>query len=259
MRLMDSGNPMLRVSGLTVAANAALFRGDLDGFDRIDRTRSEECEALGLEWTSGCQTGWQAVSLLEAGEPERAERAIREAAETMERLGDVWILLSAGWLRTRVLCDQGRLDEATRLVERLEERPTMDRESRINREIVRSHLFAFRGRPAEAEAAAREAVALSMDSDMLLHQTASLERLADLFQAAGRAGEAKDALAGGARHPRAQGPHTGSRASARACADRDRHGSARSGPIPQREGRSAVHPPSPTRPNGRPKCDTATA
>ena len=70
----------------------------------------------------------------------------------------------------------------------------MDRESRIDREIVRSHLLAFRGQPAEAEAAARDAVALAMDSDMLLHQTASLERLADLLETAGRAEEARDPL-----------------------------------------------------------------
>jgi hypothetical protein len=55
-----------------------------------------------------------------------------------------------------------------------------------------------------------------MDSDMLLHQTASLERLADLFQAAGRAEEAKDALREAlAIHERKGDPHGIARVGAR--------------------------------------------
>jgi tetratricopeptide (TPR) repeat protein len=146
------------------------------------------------------QTIWLAVGgmaawevEMSAGDVEAAERVVRESCEQLEQLGDTGYRATAVALLAESLYALDRLDEAAREAELAEELASPD--DRLSHGLwrqVRAKLTARAGRHAEAEAIAREAVALFAATDMVDDQAHAHAALAEVLSQAGSPGEAAE-------------------------------------------------------------------
>jgi class 3 adenylate cyclase len=178
-----SPDPVVAAGGeMGVAATAALA-GDAAGSGEAEARWRHLVETHGLEWLGAYHavTGLAPV-LLEAGEADRTETLLREGLDTMERLGDVWLLNSSGWLLPLVLLRQGRDDEAAVLADALEERyREMEVLGSVLRGVALSGTRAVRGREDEALTIAIETAGIARASDSNLCRSLALEELAGLL------------------------------------------------------------------------------
>jgi class 3 adenylate cyclase/tetratricopeptide (TPR) repeat protein len=136
------------------------------------------------------------VELL-AGDAIAAERALRPACETLERMDNVGNLASIGPRLVDALFVQGRDDEALRLIDRwTPERLTVpeDADAQISWRRVRAKLLARRGEVQEAERLAREATSIAARTDFLDSQAQAVADLATVLRLAGRLEESAAAL-----------------------------------------------------------------
>ncbi len=144
------------------------------------------------------QTIWLAVGGMAAwevemfaGDVEAAERVVRNSCEQLEQLGDTGYRATAAALLAESLYALDRLDEAAREAELAEELSSPD--DRLSHGLwrqVRAKLTARAGRHPEAEAIAREAVALFAATDMVDDQAHAHADLAEVLSQAGSPGEA---------------------------------------------------------------------
>ena len=144
------------------------------------------------------QTIWLAVGGMAAwevemfaGDVEAAERVVRNSCEQLEQLGDTGYRATAVALLAESLYALDRLDEAAREAELAEELSSPD--DRLSHGLwrqVRAKLTARAGRHPEAEAIAREAVALFAATDMVDDQAHAHADLAEVLSQAGSPGEA---------------------------------------------------------------------
>jgi hypothetical protein len=124
------------VAGAEVGlAVAAALTGDVAAYRAAESRWRHLVDVHGLEWAGAYQAvAALAPILLEVGDPERAEALLREGLDTMERLGDVWIVNSHGSLLPLAMWRQGRGDEAAVIADSLEERyQEMDGFGSVNR------------------------------------------------------------------------------------------------------------------------------
>jgi tetratricopeptide (TPR) repeat protein len=153
-------------------------------------------QELGLEMVraAGVLRAAGEIELL-AGDTAAAERAFREAYETLERGQDWGHLASVAPLLALALLAQGRTDEAERPLE-LTSRWILDDDSdaQITFLRARARLAALKGDPADAEALARRAVERATKGDDLNAHGAALVDLAEALQLRGRRDEATAAL-----------------------------------------------------------------
>ena len=113
-----------------------------------------------------------------SGEPAAAEIAAREAHEMYREFQD--LSASAGSLLARALLDQGRIDEADRYARMTAETVQLDDiATQMEWRSVRARVLASRGDRAQAEAVAREAVALGRPTDYLEFYAHALLALAE--------------------------------------------------------------------------------
>jgi class 3 adenylate cyclase/tetratricopeptide (TPR) repeat protein len=169
---------------------------------RFDDARGRIADAdtaareLGLEMVraAGVLRAAGEIELL-AGDTAAAERAFREAYETLERGQDWGHLASVAPLLALALLAQGRTDEAERPLE-LTSRWILDDDSdaQITFLRARARLAALKGDPADAEALARRAVERATKGDDLNAHGAALVDLAEALQLRGRRDEATAAL-----------------------------------------------------------------
>jgi tetratricopeptide (TPR) repeat protein len=125
------------------------------------------------------------------GNYELAARHLGEFCDFLEQHGQRAILSTVAGMSGRVLCALGRYDEA-------EERARQGRELGEEHDVatqslwrqVQARVDSHRGRHAEAEALAREAVALNEQTDALSFQGAAHHDLAEVLLAAGKTDEA---------------------------------------------------------------------
>jgi class 3 adenylate cyclase/tetratricopeptide (TPR) repeat protein len=125
-----------------------------------------------------------------AGNLDLADQELRAAHEAAEELGDLgyvsWITASLA----RVLAEEGKFEEALRLVER-HDLNTHFAYTRVISELVRALVASAAGKREEAEAHARRALTLVEQTDILDLHGDVLVALADLDRAAGRDAEAR--------------------------------------------------------------------
>ena len=129
------------------------------------------------------------------GDNEAAARHLGAFCDFLSEHGHSSMLSTFAPLYGRWLCATGRFDEA-------EPQAKLGRELGEEHDIatqalwrqVQARVDAHRGRHAEAEALAREAVAITAMTDALTMQAAALEDLAEVLAAAGRPEEAISAL-----------------------------------------------------------------
>jgi len=178
-----SPNPVVAAGGEAGIAAASLLMGDREAFEAAEARWRRMVEVGGLEWP-GADVAMAALApaLLEAGDPERAEALLREGLDTMERLGDVWILNGLSFYMVISLARQGRTDEAAVLANVLDERYVwMGAPDEVVRSVALSVAQSARGRREGALALATEAVEHVRATDSTLLLVLALEHLAGLL------------------------------------------------------------------------------
>ena len=141
-----------------------------------------------------------------AGDLEAAERIAREAYVRLEQMGERSYLSSAAALLAHALSERGELDEAERFSRVSEDAAAVDDVfSQVLWRSGRAKICARRGDLAEAEALAREAVAVAETTDLLNTRGDTLADLGEVLALAGRPGEAAAVYDQAAELFRAQG------------------------------------------------------
>jgi tetratricopeptide (TPR) repeat protein len=126
-----------------------------------------------------------------AGDLEAAERIARDAFAILERMGERSYLSSAAALLAHALTGLDHLDEAERFSRTSEDAAASeDAFSQVLWRSARAKIRARRGEHGEAQALAREAVAVAERTDLLNTRGDTLADLGEVLARAGRPGEA---------------------------------------------------------------------
>jgi tetratricopeptide (TPR) repeat protein len=190
------GATRLHVQILRVRATLEAMRGRFDEAREHIAAADRTSQELGLQMLRAASVLRAAGEIeLLAGNAPAAERASREAYETLERGQDWGHLASVAPLLALALLDQGRLEEA-RVPLELTSRWIIDDDSdaQISFLRARAKLAGLEGDPAEAEALARRAVERAAAGDDLNAHAAALVDLADVLGLGARHDEATAAL-----------------------------------------------------------------
>jgi DNA-binding SARP family transcriptional activator/class 3 adenylate cyclase/tetratricopeptide (TPR) repeat protein len=162
--------------------------------------RFDEARALLAEpaergaWTGLASQIDIGVELL-AGDPAAAVAIGEENCRLLDELGQGSALAVIGGFLARAYYEQGRLEKADAWAGRVAAVAAPDRVfAQMLWRQVRAKVCARRGRPAEAERLAREAVAIADTTEMPNWQADVYADLAEVLSLAGRAQEAADAL-----------------------------------------------------------------
>ena len=182
----------------TLDANLAGFVALLEAMGgRLSEARQHIEESrrlardLGLIWQAGVQELLSGYVELLAEDPVAAERDMRAAREVFETIGEGWFLSTVAVDLPRAVYEQGRYDDATKLLEAIDEHPApTDREWQVKRTGIPARLLARQGELEEAESLAREGVALAADSEFVVLHADVLLDLAEVLRLAGRPEEA---------------------------------------------------------------------
>ena len=196
-----------------IRGNACVELGALEAM-RGDFPLGRELVAEGLETIAGLGFSLRAamssqeafyVEML-AGDLDAAERIARDALTILERMGERSYLSSAAALLAHALSGLGELDEAERFSRTSEEAAAADDAfSQVLWRSARAKIRARRGELAEAEALAREAVALAERTDLLNTHGDTLADLGEVLALAGRPDEAVAVFDAGGGDLRAEG------------------------------------------------------
>ena len=133
-----------------------------------------------------------------AGDSAAAERRLLEGYRALEEMGDKAFLSTTAAYLAQAVYAQGREDDAGRYTEISEELASRDDTlTQVIWRSVRAGLLARQDRIPEAEALAREAVAMAESTDFITTRADALTELAAILQRAGRLDEARSAAADG--------------------------------------------------------------
>jgi class 3 adenylate cyclase len=183
-RRRRSPNAVVAAGADSVLAATAALSGDRVGYLEAEGRWRAAWETGGLEWPSADQAMLTfAPALLEAGDPARAERLAREGLDTMERLGDIWMLNGPPFWISVAIARQGRADEAALYADKLDnDYRWMGTPDHIARGIAVSTALASRGKRDEALRLAGEAAEDARSTDSNLLRSLALEHLAGLLE-----------------------------------------------------------------------------
>jgi class 3 adenylate cyclase/tetratricopeptide (TPR) repeat protein len=179
-----------RLSGgwvLCLLANLSAMRGD---FDRARRAYREGRAAIQEVAGEGWHLAWSALSAsrveMLAGDPETAERQLRDAADLLERVGERYLLSTITALLARSVLALGRTEEAAELTVRAEELAGDDDvESQAEWRAVRAKVRARQGALDEAARLAQDALQLLLPTDSVVMTIDILCELGDVFSEIG--------------------------------------------------------------------------
>jgi class 3 adenylate cyclase/tetratricopeptide (TPR) repeat protein len=161
------------------------LRGDLDRARRVIREGNTILDELGR--TQSTVSHHECLVELLAGRPAVAERRLRAGYEKLRATGEGTLLAATAAMLARALHAQGRDEEAEwecGVSQRYA--ATGDQPTQVMWRGVRARILARRGRLAEAEALAREAVRLAEPTDLIVIRGDALLDLADVLDAAAR-------------------------------------------------------------------------
>jgi class 3 adenylate cyclase/tetratricopeptide (TPR) repeat protein len=197
MRSPADGNRRFEVTLLSDRARLEAMQGRFDtARELLSRATALAEDGLELLRSSHVATAAGFVELL-AGDAAAAERELRPACETLERIGELGYLASAVAPLFDALYLQGRDEEALQLTERWRpERLTVseDVDAQVGWRSVRAKLLARRGDLEEAERLARDAAAIAGRTDYLDRRAEAVADLAEVLRLAGRPNESASAL-----------------------------------------------------------------
>ena len=196
-QLLADGQSGRQVECIAMCALAQLkaMRGELEAARELYRRGRERLRDLG-QGVQAASTGIDLARVeLCGGDLALAEREIRSDYDFLAAKGETYFRSTMAALLARLARDQGRNDEALELSD-VAQKATADDdlESGALWRMVRAPIVARGGRPGEAEAMARDAVALARRTEYPVLQADALVELADVLQIAGRASEASEAL-----------------------------------------------------------------
>jgi class 3 adenylate cyclase/tetratricopeptide (TPR) repeat protein len=164
-----------------------------------DRARSILREVALPGWMGALtqNSGWAEIL---AGDPVAAERDLRWGVDTLRGIGELSWMSSAAAILAEALYEQGRLEEGEEFVAVSEESAgSEDTYSQSLLRSVRAKILARQGRAREAEALAREAVAIAEPTDFAFLHAWALISLGEVLERAGKRDQAEGALADAAR------------------------------------------------------------
>jgi class 3 adenylate cyclase/tetratricopeptide (TPR) repeat protein len=168
------------------------FLGEDDASQAENRLSDELFEQYGNELLRAASRMSWADNAMRAGRLEDAERSARDGIERLERLGDKGYLSSTAGIYAEVLYRLGRVDDAEQWARRTAELATKDDfDPHYRSRAVRALVLARRGEFAEAEALAREALAIAEQTDWHLQHGGAAAALAEVLELAGRDEEAR--------------------------------------------------------------------
>ena len=131
-----------------------------------------------------------------AGDPAAAERELRPDCEMLQRLGETYFLSTMAATLAQAVLEQGRDEEAMALTKTAETSAAADDlEAQADWRCVRALILGRRGELAEAEAVARAGRELAFQTEAPAMRGSTLSALATVLSRAGRAEEARRALA----------------------------------------------------------------
>jgi class 3 adenylate cyclase/tetratricopeptide (TPR) repeat protein len=179
------------------AVNALALLYAMQGrFDLAERALGEANETLEqLATLHSSVSHIEALVWQLADQPARAEAPLRSGAEALSTMTNRAMLATTTAMLAQAVYAQDRRAEADELCQAAAaDAPVDDTVTQVIWRGVKAKLLAGEGHAAEAEALAREAVAMVQATDLLsLHGDAMLE-LAEVLRAGGRAGDASGAV-----------------------------------------------------------------
>ena len=193
LEIVDSKLEDRQAKGLALCALAQLeaLRGEVErGRELYVRARTL-LEEVGGKLVAASTSLDSAVVEMRGRNPEAAEAELRRDYETLDRLGERYLLPTIAAMLAHVVYAQGRYDEAFELSVRAEElgsEDDVDAQARWRR--ARAKVLAQRGDLEAAEALAQASVRLMQQTDALVDLADAKADLADVLELAGRADEA---------------------------------------------------------------------
>jgi class 3 adenylate cyclase/tetratricopeptide (TPR) repeat protein len=181
------GRVLVEAAGRAGIAFADAMQGRIeDARGQISASRSI-LKDLGQRLNYGATSIDEGEIELLAGDPEAAERVIREGFEVLESIGETGYLSTLAALLAEAIYLQKRYEEAERFSEVSEQNaPPEDLASQASWRSVRAAVLAQRGEGEKAEGLAREAVDIARGTDHLNLHAGSLLSLADVLAIGGR-------------------------------------------------------------------------
>jgi tetratricopeptide (TPR) repeat protein len=176
---------------LSVRGFYTAMQGSFDEARRLVALANDVAEAVGAGFQlSAFAEGLGHIELY-AGDAEAAERAFRWNYENLGKMGDEGHQSTGAAMLGRALCDLGRFEEAERYVEiALRIGAADDLATHAPARSTQALVHASRGKFAEAERLAREAVALYANAESPNFQGDVLLDLAQVLRMAGKPVEA---------------------------------------------------------------------
>jgi ATP/maltotriose-dependent transcriptional regulator MalT len=197
IRNQVQSSPVAVAETLHPLAALHAMRGEFDAARSLIGEGNAILEELGGIYSAAMSHHEAFVEML-AGRPEVAEDRLRGAFERLEEMGGKELLATTATMLAQAILAQDRPEEASHFcrVSREAAAPE-DLWSQVDGKGAYAKIVAGRGRGAEAERLAREAVELAASTDFLtLHGDAFLD-LATVFEVGGQAPEAATALSAG--------------------------------------------------------------
>jgi DNA-binding SARP family transcriptional activator len=184
-------NPKVRAYALIEHGVLEAMRG------RVTEARAETARGrsllheLGLDMTAAVTAQESFLIEMLAEDPAAAERELRGAWQTLERMSERFFLSSIVARLAHVVSAQDRHDEAEQLSARSQALAADDDlDAQIWWRLGRANALAAAGRHGEAEPLAREALARAVATDWLTHHADALVTLATVLSAGDRPDEA---------------------------------------------------------------------
>jgi class 3 adenylate cyclase len=184
-------HPLTASSSAALRAMAALGAGDDVVFDQYERVWRDVIEHHGLSWLAAAQALVMAALETWTGKAGVAEHRLLEAREVLAAAGDVWWLGSIDAFLCSALAAQGRRREFLTHADAFEAADLVpDRDTLVRRPLLRARALLMRGSTADAEDAARRALAAAEGSDLVLSTAEADLVLGDVLEARGRTQDA---------------------------------------------------------------------
>jgi class 3 adenylate cyclase len=180
----------VRASALRALAGLKAMQGEFDEARATLATCRAILADLGLRVSAASATETYGIVELLAGDPAAAERELRAGYESLEQMGETFLVPVLSALLAQALYAQGRGDEALRFSKLSEQTAAPDdRFAHVQWRSARAKPLAQSGRTEEAETLARQAVALAEETDFLVVRGDALMDLAEVLRLGGGSDE----------------------------------------------------------------------